>query len=119
MRLQDDNRRKYPRADLVVDAEVRCEREQKSFHVRTKNIGAGGICVVLPEMLPAGTELRLSLHLPDADAAFEAAGEVVWTLRQRKLLKKKPGGFDTGIKFVDLDQRNRDRLIRIAQNYIF
>jgi len=119
MRLHDDNRRKYPRADLVVAAEVRCEYEQKSFHVRTKNIGAGGICVVLPEMLPAGTQLCLSLRLPDADAAFEVAGKVVWTLRQRKLLKKKPGGFDTGIEFVDIEQQDRDRLIRIAQDYIF
>ena len=119
MRLQDDNRRKYPRADLVVDTEVRCEHDERSFHVSTKNIGAGGICVVLPEMLPAGTELRLALRLPDADAPFEVTGEVLWALRQRRLLKRKQGGFDTGIEFVDVDQHDRDRLIRVAQNYIF
>ncbi len=117
MRLQEDNRRKYPRADIVVDAEVSFEREQKDFRVRTTNIGAGGICVVLPEMFPAGTELRLVLSLPDGDSALEVAGEVVWTLRQRKLLKKKTDGFDTGIEFVDVDQQSRNRLIRIAQNY--
>ena len=119
MRLQDKNRRKYPRADVVVGAEVRCEHDEASFQVNTTNIGAGGICVVLPEMLPAGTKLCLSLRLPDSDTAFEVAGTVTWTLRQRTLLKRKQGGFETGIEFVDIEQHDRERLIRIAQNYIF
>ena len=119
MKPREYNRRKYPRAGVVVDAKVCYDREKKDFHVRTKNIGAGGICVSLPEMLPAGTELRMTLELPDADTSLEVTGEVVWTLPQRKLLRRKAAGFDTGIKFVEIDQRDRDRLIRLAQEYIF
>jgi len=119
MKSPDSNRRKYPRADIVVDAEVNCEDEQRIFQVRTKNIGAGGICVALPEMFTAGTELRMMLRLPDAETAVLIKGEVVWTLRQRRFLQRKSEVFETGIKFVELDQQDRDRLIRIAQDYIF
>jgi len=119
MKSHTENRRKYPRATLEVDVEFRVGREQKEFRVQTKNVSAGGICVMLPEMLPVGTELRVALELPDAERALDVAGEVVWTLRQRKLLKRKTDAFETGIKFVDLDNRDRDRFIRIAQDYLF
>jgi len=119
MKPHNENRRKYPRADLEVDVKLRAGREQKEIQVRTRNISAGGVCVMLAEMLPVGTQLRMVLELPDTGSALDAVGEVVWSLRQHKLLKRKTDVFETGIKFVDLDNRDRDRLIRIAQNYLF
>lgn len=119
MRSSNQNRRKYPRADIAVKAEVRYGGATESLCVSTKNVGAGGVCIVLPDLVSVGTEVAVTLHLPDKLPSIEVAGEVAWAMQQRRLLRKKDDSFETGIKFTNIEPAERDRIIRLASEFLY
>ncbi len=119
MRSSNENRRKYPRADLAVETEVRYGGSADNVRVSTKNVGAGGVCILLPALVPAGTEVAMTIHLPDKLPSIEVSGKVVWAMQQRKLLRKKEGSFETGIEFTNIEPAERDRIIRLMSEFLY
>jgi c-di-GMP-binding flagellar brake protein YcgR len=118
MRSNNQNKRKYPRAGLVVEADVRYGDVQEGLRVRTKNIGAGGVCLLLPDLVTVGTLVTLTIYLPGDQRSVAVEGEVVWAMQQRKLLKKKSTAFETGIRFTNVEPAERDRMIRFTSEYM-
>jgi hypothetical protein len=72
--------RRYPRYPVEVEAKVTAGGV--SLPATTKDLSRGGICIICPEGVPAGTRLRVSLSLTlGADTFAEGldlSARVVW-----------------------------------------
>jgi c-di-GMP-binding flagellar brake protein YcgR len=78
------------------------------FRSRTRDISGNGAQILTPEPYPAGT--RLDIHLEVGDRMVHAVGEVIRQVEQQGLREHW-----LGVRFVGLDERDRDVIIR----YIF
>jgi len=76
---------------------------------RIENISGGGLKILCNKNFNEGDELVIKLFLPDQAQDLEVTGEVVW------ICENIDGGYKVGIKFIDIDERARERIVR----YIF
>jgi c-di-GMP-binding flagellar brake protein YcgR len=109
---QGVNRRRFPRAEYPCKIIITKGRSEEKLATKTENIGVGGVCVVLGRELPRFEEVGIILYLDDAEKPVHCRGRVVWVVRKSEI------GFDTGVEFADLSDRNRlriERLIEICQ----
>lgn len=81
------------------------EAEKRFQRGRTMDISGGGAQIVVAEVLPVGTRLELVLQLPDGELRLEA--EVV-----RLAQPPAPREAWLGVRFVNLDERERQRIVR-------
>lgn len=85
------------------------EETERVFHRgRTMDISGSGAQIVTKEVYPVGTKVELILHLPGAEVTIEA--EVV-----RLAEHPTPTEAWLGVRFIKLDERDRERIVR----YIF
>ncbi len=73
------------------------------------NISGGGLRFRCGDRFKPGDKLVLKLFLPTYTHALRVIGEVVWAS------ERKEGDYEVAIKYMDLDEKIRDRIIR----YIF
>ena len=82
----------------------------------TKDVSAGGVCLVTEELLKPGTQLGVEIKLPDREAPVTFTGEVVWS--------KPIGGSgksyenptaEIGVKFVDIDPNDQKLVMLYAR----
>ena len=109
---QGINRRKFPRAEYPCRIIVIKGTGKLKLTTKTENIGAGGLCVVLAKELLRFEEVVIMLYLDDKPEPVQCHGRVVWVVR------KAGSGFDTGVEFLDLKDKDRlriERLIEICQ----
>ncbi len=108
-------RRRAPR--VCVDFEVDYASEENYLFAYITDISATGIFVrtIAPE--PPGTHLNLRFS-PDDGGPIEVEGEVIW------INPFRPGAPDNlhpgmGIRFVDLDDDVRDRLLELIRRFAY
>lgn len=72
-------RRRYVRADAVLDVSVKMEAKKTAFQTVSSNISAGGIAVVMPEHISAepGEKLYVSFSLPGKGNTADITAEAV------------------------------------------
>ncbi|HWI62393.1 MAG TPA: PilZ domain-containing protein [Symbiobacteriaceae bacterium] len=75
------------------------------FRSHTRDISGNGIQILCPEPYPPGTQL--DIHLEVGDRVVHAVGEVI---RQVQQLSARE--YWMGVRFVGLDERDRDMIIR-------
>lgn len=114
-------RRKYVRISSAVSSEVKVlylpsiAGEQKNKLVppfkitkndlKEKNISAGGMLMVCEKEIPKGTMLKIVLNLPDG--VLETRAEVV-----RVTKDKERAEFEVGTKFLNIDEKEKNRLLK-------
>jgi len=74
------------------------------------NISKGGILLELQEKLPLSALLMLSIDLADGKDGVSAEGKVVWVKGLQDLDSSGRRLFDTGIKFIFMEPKERERL---------
>jgi c-di-GMP-binding flagellar brake protein YcgR len=103
-------RRRYPRLDASVAIEYsiigRAPLKETAF---TKNIGAGGICLIVYEKIEVNTILSLKINLCDNSDIIEIKGNVVW-LSEFSLDPDKKKRWDIGIEFTEINEEDRKRI---------
>lgn len=104
-------RRNYVRLDdnIPVTIYKLQEEDLTGFDTVTKDISGGGVRLEIPHAYELGTELELHLKLPAA--RIVAVGKVVRCLQ----LEAPKKGYNIGIQFTIIEERDRDRIIK----YIF
>ncbi len=78
----------------------------------TKNVSAGGICLILYEDVEVGERLSLDIELPSRKA-IHAVGRVVWT----SPVERGAGGRnhrDVGIEFLEIAKEDRQEIQRFV-----
>ena len=114
--VEPGERRKFPRLAASVDVEYNILKKKASLKQKTlsKNISAGGICLIVYEKIEPGTELALRFHLSDSDYNIKAKGRVVW-MSPFSVGSEQQERYDLGIEFTQIDKQAQEK---IAQ-YIF
>lgn len=91
-----DEKRKSPRVEKKLKSEVH-SLEGMTFST-SMDISTGGIFISTPEPVQIGSEVKLSVKLPDKEE-FEVKGIVRWMAEN----DSKHGKSGMGIEFVELD----------------
>ncbi|OIO80657.1 MAG: hypothetical protein COW11_01270 [Candidatus Omnitrophica bacterium CG12_big_fil_rev_8_21_14_0_65_43_15] len=112
------DRRKFPRANYKCFVTIRRKDGIQTFTTQTENIGAGGICVILPERLDIFSNTDLIITLIDGGPPLKSAGSVVWTVKSSDPKKAKVNYYDTGIEFVDLTKQQAELIEKIVKDLI-
>ena len=112
----DADRRAAPR--VLVDLEVDYVLEDNYLFAYITDISETGIFVRTTSPEQPGTRLNLRFRPDDASPQIEIEGEVIWVNPFR------PGAPDNlhpgmGIRFVDLDDDVRDRLLELVRRFAY
>ena len=108
-------RRRSPR--VLVDLEVDFASEDNYLFAYITDISVTGIFVRTTSPEAPGTQLNLRFS-PDDSGPLELEGEVIWVNPYR------PGTPDNlhpgmGIRFAELDDELRDRLLRLIRRFAY
>ena len=94
------DRRAYVRLNIVLEVDYRLMQKREPFiHSSGKNIALGGIELTVAEDIAPGAILELIMRVKGNDRVCRAVGEVAWN----KAVKDKPGYYETGIEFLEID----------------
>lgn len=105
-------RRRYVRIDLCTQVEYEILPMQSPLKAESKNISAGGLCLLADREMPPGTILHLKFYLPDKEKTYvESLGRVVWQ-------KKENEGYLTGIEFKNISPHLELRLNMFVLNFL-
>ena len=105
------NKRKFPRLSLRCELTLRNQSAASQVLTgQTENVGAGGVCIILPHPLERFSVVSIRLELDPNLPWIECLGKVVWSVPAREVATQKKS-FDTGIEFLKLDPGQQD-LIR-------
>ncbi len=114
--VSDAERRRAPR--VLVDLEVDYASEENYLFAYITDISETGIFVRTTTPEPPGTNLNLRFKPDDEGPSIEIEGKVIWVNPYR------PGTPDNlhpgmGIRFVDLDDELRDRLLELVRRFAY
>ncbi|MDP2939065.1 MAG: PilZ domain-containing protein [Candidatus Omnitrophota bacterium] len=111
----EQERRKFVRLDISCNVNYKILDEKPIIQDKsqTKNISAGGICLIVDEELKPGTSLDLDFELPDKKTPIKAKGMVVW-IKPFKIASEQQH-FDSGIEFTQISPTERKRI----DQYVF
>ena len=104
-------RRRFPRLNISANVEYAILdklplAEKKTL---TKNISAGGICLIVYEKIELGTVLDLKIQLEDINYTIKTKGRAVWSSYFTLTSDSRPR-YDLGIEFIDIEQSDRQKL---------
>ena len=108
--------RRFIRVTSRLAAVVKIVKTGKVRRALTRDISAGGICVVTEELLEPGTALEVEVKLPDREAPITFLGEVSWS----RPIGPPPKSYQTptseaGVKFVSIDPKEQDLIMLYAK----
>ncbi|MBI4003906.1 MAG: PilZ domain-containing protein [Candidatus Omnitrophica bacterium] len=108
--------RRFIRITSRLTAIVKIVKTGKIKRALTRDVSAGGICVVTEEILEPGTALEVELKLPDREAPVRFLGEVAWS----RPIGPTPKSYEnpteeTGVKFISIDPNDRTLLMQYAK----
>ncbi|MBN1412961.1 MAG: PilZ domain-containing protein [Spirochaetales bacterium] len=109
-------KRKYKRKIIPINVEFDLSKQQVWLESKTKDIGGGGICLILSEKIPLKSQLELKFNLPDLSSSILALGKVVWT---EEVPSKKNPVYYTGIQFIRIPEEARGYIMKYVEGATF
>jgi c-di-GMP-binding flagellar brake protein YcgR len=104
-----EERRKYLRLrvyHLVKYRVISDKPSHSAFSLSSiRDIGAGGVCLVIEKQLPVSTKLELEINFPDIGGSILTSGRVVWVKQVAKTSR-----YMLGIEFTGIDEALRKRI---------
>ena len=102
-------KRKFPRLPLTVKVkyEVLKVSPLRAEETQSKDVSAGGICLVVREKINIGALLRLKLSLHGEVNFIIVKGTVVWA---EEFSVNDYKAYDCGIEFIDVDPQDKKTL---------
>ncbi len=112
--------RRFPRLDIPVDIEYGIFKKESSQEGKavTKNISAGGICLIVYEKIEIDTILDIRSNLKDINYIIKARGKVVWN-SYFTTMSDNIAHYDLGIEFVEIKDEDRQKLSQYVLNLKF
>ncbi|MFH1538793.1 MAG: PilZ domain-containing protein [bacterium] len=112
--LLKKEQRKYQRVYLEIGAKVSPAGDGEPIDAVILNIGGGGIKLLLDRELPVVSKVQLEFALPDEENVIKCMGQIIWRIPNKKWYMREPGGYHVGIKFLDLKQEEKAKLVRFV-----
>ena len=108
-----EERRKFVRLDTRLSTEYRIVSASAATRLVTKDIGGGGVCIFVSEPLSVGTQLQVTITLPDASRTIAFTGEVVWCESYEIIGKaQQHRSILAGVKFVSIAPEDQREIMR-------
>ena len=107
-------RRKYVRLKAVVEVKYTVIGKPGEINVFSKDVSAGGLCIIAEEELAPDTPLELEVKVPDLKDSIRALGRVVWQTKFEAANEQTKVFFNTGVEFTgisDFDRFNLNRYV--------
>jgi c-di-GMP-binding flagellar brake protein YcgR len=109
------DQRVFPRFNTRCDIAIHGGPFGTGLKVKTQNLGAGGVCVILDQGLEKLSQVRMRLALASSEKPIECEGRVVWMVRSKEPASRKVS-FDTGIEFLNLSSEDQARIKQFIQS---
>ncbi|MGE5279896.1 MAG: PilZ domain-containing protein [Deltaproteobacteria bacterium] len=109
-----EEKRRFPRLGIAVD--VQWERAPEAGNPDsnvTKDISAGGICLIVYEEVSVGDLLNLRFTLPTG-RTVQALGRVVWVAPFEFSSDRERPRRDAGIEFVHIEEEDRQEIAKFV-----
>jgi c-di-GMP-binding flagellar brake protein YcgR len=114
-----EDKREFVRLNVLADVVYSRHTSTDPKLTLTKNISAGGICLIVYEPFKEGDLLDLKIGLPQEKSAINAVGRVVWSIEFSILNDSQGKRYDIGVEFVDFDPKERERINQYVFSYNF
>ncbi len=106
-------RRKFPRitVELIVRYKLLTAAEQQ-VNAATKDISAGGVCLITREEIKVGTRVAMEIKFPRSPNPVLIQGQVMWSNKSR--LGLSPAGhvqYNNGFEFTQMNDTDRQHLL--------
>lgn len=111
-------RRKYVRLNAAVQVKYTIIGNPGAIRVSSKNVGAGGVCLIIAEELKIDTPLQLEIKVPDLKEPIRALGRVVWQKPAETSGTQAAVHFDTGIEFIGISNFDRFNINRYVTEHV-
>ena len=108
-----EERRKFIRLGLRVNASYKVLETGESHEALTRNVGGGGISLFTEKKLDTDTMLSITITISDRNRPIEFTARVVWS--GALILSEgdeTPHLFETGVKFVDISPENHAMILQ-------
>lgn len=118
-KIMSGNRRQYPRVSTELEVMLHLQGHDSPLQVKTRNLSASGMEVVLFEPVHILEKTDVELRIPDEGEPLHVKGQFVRAFPSRTLwdrLCKRGNRYSVGISFLELEDALRARLIRYLQN---
>ena len=101
------NQRQFPRVTTECDISLSKAGDESQIHAKTQNLGAGGVCVLVPEEMERFSSVQLSIRFDKSPTDLVCEGRVVWVVKSKDPQSGKVT-FDTGIEFRDISEEQEN-----------
>jgi hypothetical protein len=108
-------KRKFPRADFSCKLNIFYSAD--ILYTRVKNIGVGGILVVLTREIIRGIPVKLELFIEES-RVIRCTGKVVWSASRVYPADKEKLVYDTGIQFEDISPEDTQYIEKLVEQII-
>lgn len=107
-----DERRRYPRFELILDARYKVINYEEAFRKgKTRNFSAEGLCLESDERLRVNVYLQIEIDLEDHLPPVSLIGQVVWSQEDTREGRKN-NKFLSGIKLVNIPASDEGRFLK-------
>jgi len=93
-------------------------KEQEAILTHTENIGIGGVCLILKKDLGIFGPVNLEIDLMDMQPHIKCEGKITWVVKRSSAEQKKASFFDTGVEFVGLKEKDRNRIDLVINRFL-
>ena len=108
-----EERRQFVRLDTRLPTEYRILPSSEAQHSVIKEISGGGVCVFVSAPLRLGTQLQVTIALPDSTREVTFTGEVVWCESSEIIGKaQQHRSVLAGVKFVSIAPEDQREIMR-------
>jgi hypothetical protein len=106
-----DERRKYKRVLGRLRITYKIEADSIEGSAYSIDVSAGGFCIGMDQRIKNDTLVELLVYLPDNEKSFTCTARVSWQKMHGIKDKDEKLFYETGLRFENLDLKNRLRLI--------
>ena len=108
-----DEKRKFARFKLGVEVhwkKIAGAGEKTALHIsNSKDMSAGGVCLVVNSEIVAGDILQLEIKLPGGKS-IGAKGQVRWVDYNARIPRRTSTVCEGGVEFIDMDGATRKEI---------
>ncbi|MCF7908313.1 MAG: PilZ domain-containing protein [Candidatus Omnitrophica bacterium] len=115
MSWQNTEKRRFPRANLPCKIIVHTPKESVIATI-TENIGAGGVRVIIDEAIEVSSMVGLEIEVNSS--VVSCKGRVTWMVPRRDLESSESLGYDTGIEFYQISQKDQELIKKLVEAII-
>ena len=108
-----EERRQFVRLNTRLDTTYTVLPSGKAQRTVAKNISGSGICLFLEQSIPPGTQMQVSMKLPDRAQPAVFTAEVVWCETYEMIGKtNRQQAVEAGLRFIEISPADQEAVMQ-------